>query len=57
MWTVSNDMLLDIKPTLSDQEALDMATAVTKKAVGEAALIDIHRIRANKMRVIIYVQN
>ena len=57
MWTVSDDMLLDIEPTLSDQEALDMATAVTKKAVGEAAFIDIHRIRADKMRVIIYVPN
>ena len=50
-------MLLDIEPTLSDQQAFDMATAVTKKAVGEAAFIDIHRIRADKMRVIIYVPN
>lgn len=49
-------MVLEIDPTLSDQEALERAMGVCHTAVGEAALVDIHRMRANKMRVIIYVE-
>jgi hypothetical protein len=48
-------LVLEIDPVLTDEEALDRAITVCRTAVGEAALVDIHRIRANKMRVIIYV--
>jgi hypothetical protein len=55
MWQIDDELVLEIDPVLTDEEALDRAITVCRTAVGEAALVDIHRIRANKMRVIIYV--